>query len=117
NSTLEIQRYDYDPVNPANSAVKMNLIEGENRSISGEAASKARQNYRMNTPIAAIGVRGTDFVVVADRNEVEARINEGAIIVAPFSTQCLADALGPCADSGLELAYGSSQVLQVSANS
>jgi hypothetical protein len=115
-STLEIQRYDYNPANPEASAVKLNLIEGEARSISGEAAHKAPHNYRMNTPIAAIGVRGTDFVAVAERKEVEARINEGAIVVAPFSSQCLADALGPCDMSGLELAYGSSQVLQVSAD-
>jgi hypothetical protein len=112
-STLEIQRYDYDAANPANSAVKLNLIEGVNRSISGEAAHNARHNYRMNTPIAAIGVRGTDFTVVAVQNEVTARINEGAIVVAPFSNQCLADALGPCNENGLELAYGQAQLLQI----
>ncbi|MGV3590290.1 MAG: FecR family protein [Gammaproteobacteria bacterium] len=112
-STLEIQRYDYDPANPANSAVKLNLIEGVNRSISGEAAHNARQNYRMNTPVAAIGVRGTDFTVSANRDDVEARINEGAIVVAPFSNECLADALGPCNANGLELAYGQAQVLQI----
>ncbi|HEY0962594.1 MAG TPA: FecR family protein [Pseudomonadales bacterium] len=112
-SSLEIQRYDYDPANPANSAVKLNLIEGVNRSISGEAAHNARQNYRMNTPVAAIGVRGTDFTVIASRNDVEARINEGAIVVAPFSNECLADALGPCNANGLELAFGQAQVLQI----
>jgi hypothetical protein len=112
-SSLEIQRYDYDAANPANSAVKLNLIEGVNRSISGEAAHNARHNYRMNTPVAAIGVRGTDFMVIADRNNVEARINEGAIVVAPFSNDCLADAFGPCNANGLELAYGEAQVLQI----
>ncbi|MDY6983320.1 MAG: FecR family protein, partial [Pseudomonadota bacterium] len=112
-STLEIQRYDYDPANPANSAVKLNLIEGVNRSISGEAAHNARHNYRMNTPVAAIGVRGTDFTVIASRDDVEARINEGAIIVAPFSNECLADAFGPCNANGLELAFGQAQVLQI----
>lgn len=112
-STLEIQRYDYDPAHPEKSAVKLNLIEGVNRSISGEAAHNARHNYRMNTPIAAIGVRGTDFMVSADRNEVTARINEGAIVVAPFSNDCLADALGPCNEGGLELAFGQAQMLQI----
>jgi len=83
-SRLEILRYDYDPAHPADSAVKMNLIEGETHAISGEAAKAARQNYRMNTPIAAIGVRGTDYTVTASRGAVTAIVNEGAIVVAPF---------------------------------
>jgi hypothetical protein len=113
-STLEIERYDYNPANPEDSAVKLNVTEGEARSISGEAAHKARENYRINTPIAAIGVRGTDFVVNVDRREVE--INEGAVVVAPFSSQCLAAALNPCNANGQELAYGASQMLQLAAD-
>lgn len=119
-STLEIQRYDYNAADPSASAVKLNLIEGESRAISGKAAQEARQNFRLNTPVAAIGVRGTDFVAIADRDGAEARINEGTIIVSPFSTDCLADALGPCSGNGLELAYnygayGANQVVQVTA--
>jgi hypothetical protein len=117
-STLEIQRYDYNAADPEASAVKLNLIEGESRAISGEAAKKARQNFRLNTPVAAIGVRGTDFVAIANRSGIdEARVNEGTIIVAPFSSDCLADALGPCSGNGLELAYnyGANQIVQVSA--
>lgn len=115
-STLEIERYDYDPARPEASGVKLNLIEGEARSISGEAAHKARENYRINTPIAAIGVRGTDFVISAGQREVEARINEGAIVVTPFSAQCQADALSSCNVNGQELAYGASQMLQLVAD-
>lgn len=115
-STLEVVRYDYDPQSPASSAIKLNLVEGVARSISGEAARQARQNFRMNTPIAAIGVRGTDFVVRADQRSVRALVNEGAIFVAPFSSQCLADTFGPCSDNGLELAGGLDQIVQISAN-
>jgi hypothetical protein len=115
-STLEIERYDYNAARPEESAVKLNLLEGEARSISGDAAHKARENYRINTPIAAIGVRGTDFVISAGRGEVEARINEGAIVVTPFSSQCLADTLSICNTNGQELAYGASQMLQLAAN-
>jgi hypothetical protein len=113
-STLEIERYDYNPAHPEDSAVKLNIIEGETRSISGEAAHKNRENYRINTPIAAIGVRGTDFVVNVDRRVVG--INEGAIVVAPFSSQCLAAALNPCNANGKELAYGAGQMLQLAAD-
>jgi len=115
-SRLEILRYDYDPARPADSAVKMNLIEGETHAISGEAAKAARQNYRMNTPIAAIGVRGTDYTVTASRGAVTAIVNEGAIVVAPFSSGCSADALGPCNQGAVELNGYSRELLALSAD-
>ncbi|HTQ99510.1 MAG TPA: FecR family protein [Candidatus Acidoferrum sp.] len=112
-STLEILRYDYDQQNPQNSAIKLNLVEGTTRAISGEAAKQARQNFRLNTPIAAIGVRGTDFAVNADSRSVRAIVNEGAIVVAPFSSQCSAAALGPCNQNAVELSGLSRQMLQL----
>lgn len=115
-SRLEILRYDYDPARPAESAVKMNLIEGETHAISGEAAKAARQNYRMNTPIAAIGVRGTDYTVTASREAVTAIVNEGAIVVAPFSSGCSADTLGPCNQGAVELNGYSRELLALSAD-
>jgi len=115
-STLEILRYDYDAGNPAESAVKLNLVEGVARSISGEAAKEAKQNFRMNTPIAAIGVRGTDFVVSASPQAVRAIVNEGAIVMAPFSSVCSAETFGPCSQNALELAGGTSQIIEINAN-
>ena len=115
-SRLEIQRYEYRAEDPSASAVKFNLIEGVTRAISGEAAKSARQNFRLNTPVAAIGVRGTDFVVRADQGEARAVVNEGAIVMAPFSATCLVDALGPCSDNGLELAGGAQAMAMVVAN-
>lgn len=103
NSELQIERYDYDPRQPELSAVKFNLQEGVARSISGDAAHSARDRFRLNTPIAAIGVRGTDFVVSADAETTRALVNEGIIILAPFSEACNSDALGPCAANALEL--------------
>lgn len=110
-STMEVVRYDYNPQKPQDSAIKFNLVEGTSRAISGEGATRARQNFRMNTPIAAIGVRGTDFIVNADHRSVRALVKEGAIVVAPISGQCSAEALGPCA--GQELTGLSRQILQL----
>ncbi len=117
-SILEVVRYDYSPQNPQNSAVKLNLVEGITRAISGQAAKQARQNFRLNTPIAAIGVRGTDFAVSADSQSVRAFVNEGSILVAPYSSQCSADALGPCSQSknAVELSGLSRQILEMNAS-
>ena len=112
-STLDVVRYDYDAAKPENSAVKFELSEGVARAISGDAAKSARQRFRMNTPIAAIGVRGTDFVVSANSRSTRALVNEGAIIMAPYSSECSSDALGPCAVDAVELSQNTLQVLEL----
>lgn len=112
-SRLEITRYDYNEEDPTQSTIKFTLEEGVTRSISGEAARNARDRYRMNTPIAAIGVRGTDFVVSATQRTVHAQVKEGAIVVAPFSASCLPDAFGPCTFNALELTGETREVLEL----
>src|SRR5690554_1270323 len=102
-SRLEVARYRYNLEYPQQSAIRLNLEEGVTRSISGQGASSARERFRLNTPIAAIGVRGTDFVVSASRGSVRAQVNEGAIVMAPFSSECSADAFGPCLANAVEL--------------
>ncbi|MCB1670480.1 MAG: FecR domain-containing protein [Gammaproteobacteria bacterium] len=112
NSRLEVVLYDYNAEKPEQSTVKFNLIEGVARSISGDAAKSARQRFRLNTPIAAIGVRGTDFVVSATPETVRALVNEGVIVMAPYSDDCSLDALGPCGENAVELTGESLQVLE-----
>jgi hypothetical protein len=102
-SHLEITNYKFDKVNPQNSRVKFNLVHGVTRSISGKAAKGAREQFRLNTPIAAIGVRGTDFVVSATDSSTQAQVNEGIIVMAPFSVNCSTASFGPCLANSLEL--------------
>lgn len=113
NSRLTIDRYEYDSNRPELSSVKFELLEGVTRAISGDAAKAARDRFRLNTPIAAIGVRGTDFVVSADSGTTRALVNEGAIVMAPLSEACSVDALGPCLTNALELTGDSLQLASV----
>jgi hypothetical protein len=112
-STLEIERYDFDSRNPKKSAVKFNLREGVARSISGNAAKSARGRFRLNTPVAAIGVRGTDFVVSANSSTTKALVYEGSIVMAPFSALCSFDGLGPCSQNAVELADDTLQIIEL----
>lgn len=112
-SLLEIERYDYNAASPEQSSIKLNLVEGVTRAISGKGAHAARERFRLNTPIAAIGVRGTDFVVSATDDSVRALVSEGSIVVAPFSKDCLASSFGPCVVNAVELTQESLQVVQM----
>tara|TARA_B110000858_G_scaffold198524_1_gene266218 strand:+ start:27579 stop:28976 length:1398 start_codon:yes stop_codon:yes gene_type:complete len=111
-SELEIISYKYDSSRPEQSLIKFNLIEGVTRAISGEGAKAARSRFRLNTPIAAIGVRGTDFVVSATQSTTRALVNQGAIVMAPFSAECAVAAIGPCATNALELTGNSLQMME-----
>lgn len=116
-SRLEIVQYDYNADQPAQSTIKLNLEEGITRAISGHGASSARDRFRLNTPIAAIGVRGTDFVVSATPRAVRALVNEGTIVMAPFSSDCSADTFGPCLINAVELTGSSLQVIELEGSS
>jgi len=113
NSRLEITDYHYNAARPADSVVKFRLVEGVTRSISGDAGRAARERFRLDTPIAAIGVRGTDFVVSASPRNVRALVNEGAIVMTPYSDACLSGTLGPCLNGGVELASASMQIVEI----
>jgi hypothetical protein len=96
-SRLFVETYRYDAANPQESAVRFRLEEGVVRAISGKLAAQAQDRFRLNTPIAAIGVRGTDFVVLADAGRVRVAVHSGAIELAPLGDGCAASGLGPCA--------------------
>ena len=116
NSELEILAYVYNAEDPQKSSVKFNLLEGTARAVSGSAAEAARQRFRLNTPIAAIGVRGTDFVVTTTASLVRVLVNEGAVVVAPFSDECVAEGFGPCSTNAVELTADSLQVIEFDSN-
>lgn len=112
-SQLQILSYHYDRARPEASQVKFNLLRGETRAISGDAAKSARDQFRLNTPIAAIGVRGTDFVVNATESSTRALVNEGIIVMAPLSAECSFDGFGPCIANSVELSGDNLQVAQL----
>jgi hypothetical protein len=96
NSSLTFDRYEYDPVVPDQTVIKLMLHKGVVREISGKGAQAAREHYRMNTPVAALGVRGTDFSVFTDANVTRAVVRSGGIVMTPLGGECAASGIGPC---------------------
>jgi hypothetical protein len=96
NTRARIAAYHVDTVNPANTRIKLELLSGVARSRSGEAVKLARQNFRFNTPVAAIGVRGTDFTVFTDNDTSRVAVISGAIVMTGFDGACRAEGSGPC---------------------
>ena len=93
-SRLQIENYSHSATQPQGSAIKFRLDEGVIRSITGTWGEEARERFRLNTPMAAIGIKGTDFVVKSDANVTAASVYSGAILLAPLD-DC-ATPLGSC---------------------
>lgn len=64
-SRLLIDEFVYDPANDVGS-LSMKASLGTVRYASGQIAKKYKQNVKIRTPSATIGVRGTDFIMVVD---------------------------------------------------
>ena len=94
-SRLQIESYSHSSAQPQLGAIKFRLDEGVARSITGTWGEAARERFRLNTPVAAIGVKGTDFIVRAAGDTTSASIYSGAITVAPLTGGCAAS-VGPC---------------------
>lgn len=97
NSELIVKHYKQDPTG-ADTLLEFELVRGAVRQISGQAARQQPERYRLNTPIATIGVRGTDFLAKTTDNALETYIQEGKIVVLPSTLACSGQAqTGNCA--------------------
>jgi hypothetical protein len=96
NSQLRIEAYVWNPDDPSRNRIVLHTDKGVVRSKTGAAGSAARERFRMNTPVAAIGVRGTDFTVSSQQDVIHVAVQQGTVSVSPYGNGCAVDALGPC---------------------
>ena len=64
NTTVRIEDYRYNADDRANSTSLVALLRGAVRRISGLIGKHNRRNVRLLTPVATIGIRGTDYEVI-----------------------------------------------------
>lgn len=114
-SELVIRRYHVDP-SGADTRLELDLVRGAMRQISGDAARLQPERYRLNTPVAAIGVRGTDFLAKSSGNMLETFVHEGMIVVLPMNGRCTGGgAVADCAPIAALSASDAGQYLRVTA--
>ncbi len=77
--------------------IRLELKKGEVRERTGRIGEMYRQRFRLNTPVAAIGIRGTDFVTRSEGRLTLVRVIAGEVVASPFGKGCTLEGLGPCA--------------------
>lgn len=96
NSSATVSEYVFDERDPSRARMRIAVARGVVRSITGSWAKAAPRQFRVNTPVAALGVRGTDFTVFTDRQTTRAAVTSGGIVMTPLGEGCSASGLGPC---------------------
>ena len=59
-SIMVIEKYD---VQSKNRSSILNLLQGSLRKVSGEIGKKGEDTYELKTPVASVGVRGTEYAL------------------------------------------------------
>ena len=81
NTRFRIDRYSFDDKKPETGSSFFSLLRGGLRAVTGVLGRSAPRAYRMNTPLATIGIRGTSFDLVCQADCAR----EGAAQNAPDS--------------------------------
>lgn len=61
-SSMVIDRYVYDPDRAVNSGLVQRMQRGTFRTVTGRIAEQNPENFEIQSPLAVIGIRGTDIV-------------------------------------------------------
>lgn len=113
NSEARIVQYQYDPAKPTETRAKIELLRGVARAVSGQGVQQAKEHFRFNTPVAAIGIRGTDFSVFTDATLSRVTVRSGAIAMSGFGGDCAPSGSGPCAGARELSAQTPDAILQI----
>lgn len=87
NSVFEITRYSFSKDNPAIGTVLFNFLKGGARAISGAIAKANRENYQFKTPVATIGIRGTDYSSTLKNEQLMVTVSQGQVNIANAAGQ------------------------------
>lgn len=79
-TSFKIEEFRFAQKGEGNDGIVMNLLKGGMRTITGLIGRANRQNYRLRTAVATIGIRGTEYAV-RYTDSVEVFCAGGAIFV------------------------------------
>ncbi len=96
NTVFTFNKYTYDPANPAATEIRKTLLDGEVTSTTGRGGEDAKERYRLNSPLAAIAVLGTEYTVKVSKGETWVTVLSGEISIAKLGGSCQRSGLGAC---------------------
>ena len=77
-SIFKVNSYKYDQASPEKGESFFSLLQGGLRALTGLIGSSNRAGWKLATPTATMGIRGTDFLVVINQG-VFVQVESGAV--------------------------------------
>lgn len=68
NTVFGLDNYAFNKAKPAEGTLLFNFLRGGMRTVSGAIGKVNRNNYRVQTPVATIGIRGTSYAANQEPN-------------------------------------------------
>lgn len=78
-STFQVREYRYDAKKIEKSKIVFSMLKGGMRFITGLIGQQRKQAFRLVTPNATIGIRGTEFMVATVGNSMYSQVLTGNI--------------------------------------
>lgn len=86
NTEFGVDQYVFSNKKPTETSSVFNLIRGGMRTITGTIGKINKQSYRVRTPVATIGIRGTGYLAsVSDAGGLDLSVSHGFVNVANAS--------------------------------
>lgn len=81
NTVFGVDQYVYANKKPEDSSLFFSLVRGGMRTITGVIGHINKANYRVKTPVATIGIRGTEYLADFDGNMLRVSVGAGSVYV------------------------------------
>ncbi|MFL9710583.1 FecR domain-containing protein [Methylobacillus sp. Pita1] len=82
NTSFKVEEYHYNGQQDGSERGIFRLIKGGLRAITGVIGHANKPNYRMDTPVATIGIRGTEFTAsLNDAQRLLVKVGDGAVFI------------------------------------
>lgn len=80
NTNFRVDQYQYEGQTDGTEKGYFSLIKGAMRAVTGAIGHVNKKNYLVNTPVATIGIRGTEFVAQMG-DKLLIKVGDGAIYI------------------------------------
>lgn len=81
NSTLHVRQYQYSPGRKNDNRAVFSMFQGVMRFVTGLIGQQNKEAFRLSTPNATVGIRGTDFIVAIRNGQVYIQVISGSVTI------------------------------------
>jgi FecR protein len=92
NSTFRVREYRYDAKKAENSSIIFSMLKGGMRFVTGLIGQQRKQAFRLLTPNATLGIRGTEFMAAMVDGSLYSQVQSGKISMTNKAGMTILDA-------------------------